>query len=196
MQQVHESDQALDTAMRLRRAEMRDVVLAQYTMCARVLNEIFALCPESDWQEDGIGSCRWEGRQDDIIGGLLNDWWKLRHDIRHSRIPIEPVRHPACWYHKPDVGCVLGDLKAPKCLGYVSSDKLPESFEALGNIRIFLEGILHGRVFEQNAEGCWGDPEANWPAVREFVQKAEVALADAKKSYLETHDYLPLPVLR
>lgn len=164
-----------------RMKEMRDIALEQYTACARVLNEIFRLCPDPEWQIDGIGSCQYDGSQDDLRGGVIGDWESLRHEVRDRFFPL-PLEHHniACSYHAPDSGCVLGELKSPICLGYISAENLPDSFSALGNIRIFLSDILNGGRHRRSIDGTLGNPEANWPRVREFLEKADGVLHEIR----------------
>jgi hypothetical protein len=176
------------------------IILEQYAQCANILNQIFFYCPPApgkEWLKNGIGSCKWEGGFDDDVGGLLLAWGELRSALRKKFIPEAPTSSRACSYHKPGEGCVLGSLKSPKCLGHATDLELPLSFSLLagGRIKTFLLSILDGKSQIQTKSGKWGDPEANWPKVNEFVAEAKKVLVEAQRNYYLKYGNLPLKVL-
>jgi hypothetical protein len=186
---------------RIRATERRNIVLLQYVQCAAILNEIFFYCPDTEWIEDGIGSCYWEGSNEDGCGGMIFDFAELRHRLRYELIGENSIERPraACSYHKEGQGCVLGNLKAPKCLRYVAScEGLPPSFMELGNIEELFSRIVFGRADlpPLSGEGLWGRPEENWPMVNDFIARAKCVLAEVRQNYWRKHGRLPVPVLQ
>jgi hypothetical protein len=112
-----------------------DTVLLQYVTCTTILQEIFKLAPDRCWLEDGIGCCAWEGGVDDDQGATLGSWKFIRHHLRELAFPQGQSDYQACSYHKEGFGCVLGELKSPKCLYTICDhgDELPRSYSDLND---------------------------------------------------------------
>ena len=127
---LHDPDSSQHEALRRlieRKREIRDITLRQYTMCTTVLEHIFRLAPDQCWKRDGIGCCGWEGSVDDDLNAAIKDWKELRRARLAERMPTGSEWHGACTYHKEDEGCVLSELKSPKCFYTVCDSDLPES---------------------------------------------------------------------
>lgn len=173
-------------------------VVEQYRLMSASLERIFALCPDTSWKDDGIGGCCYDATADDAPPPLIPDWQDRRHARRLEANPDSWPEHTkrACFYHEPDVGCCLGDLKAPICLGYTKDNQhLPESFAKLGDVTFALAMVLQGRPDERGADGEPAAPERNWPAVRDWLCLAEEVRADAERAYRQRTGKIPLPNL-
>lgn len=102
-----------------------DVRLEQFLLCSRALRRIFDRCPaDTSWRKDGIGSCDYDGTKDSH-----NPTFTLLRESRNAEVAGRPAVG-ACKYHRADIGCGLGDLRGPNCLGHIDSRDaaLPSSF--------------------------------------------------------------------
>ncbi len=160
-----------------RRKAISDTVLLQYVACTSILQEIFRLAPDRCWLEDGIGCCGWEGRVDDDQGDSLGSWRFIRNHLRNLAFPEGKTDNRACSYHKEGSGCVLGELKSPKCLYTVCDhgDELPKSYGGL-NDKETLQKVLSGGFAWESGGGYSYNPEGNWPLVHEFVRKGRLVI--------------------
>lgn len=162
------------------------IVLEQYAACASILRELFRYCPDTTWHVDGVGCCTYDGRADDYLATLVSNWAGKRHDRRQTAHPERWELHvrPACHYHQPNVGCTLGDLMAPVCLGFTHSCvDLPDSFERLGDVTHFLNEVLRGNPGEIGQDGCFGAPEKSWSRVQVWIAIAKEVVADARRAF-------------
>jgi hypothetical protein len=154
-----------------------DTVLIQYVTCASILQEIFKLAPDRCWLEDGVGCCAWEGSVDDDQGASLASWRFIRHHLRDLAFPERKTDNRACSYHKDGSGCVLGELKSPKCLYTICEhgDDLPRSYRELDD-KETLQTVLSGGLAWESDGRYNFNPEKNWPLVHEFVRKGRLVI--------------------
>lgn len=151
--------------------------LAQYRICVWVLSEYFSSIPNQSWETlwDGVGMCRnndWEF-ENRIIG-----WSQIDRVLQESKqkvldeieLSIFDPWHKACIYHREGVGCILWDLKSPRCAiepdGDVRDTYNPNKLKYMLET-IQLAGATEENMFQESS------PEKNWDIVTEFLEEIE-----------------------
>lgn len=175
-----------------------DIVLEQYRAVHGVLEQIFQLCPDTSWQADGVGQCTFDATALDEDETAVPDLRERRHARRLEANPDSWPLHTrqACWYHRPDHGCTLGDLKPPVCLGDTTKNVgLPPSYALLGDVPLFLNQLLDGHFFDHIRDPKPSSPAENWPRIREWLATAEMVLNDCRRAYLERTGKVSLDTL-
>jgi len=145
----------LSKALTERKVEVEQIVLEQYTGTTRLLNELFALAPETCYEADGVGCCKINKLDSEVglQGPAEETIIRMREDIWRRVRPTSNY----CGYHQEGSGCILGELKSPLCLGAYHQGEL----SGLVNFKYIercLERILHAR-FDFN-QSVWF-PEKN-----------------------------------
>lgn len=111
--------------------------IEQYQAIAGAYNnlwkEIYLRTTTKEWERDpqGLGSCNIsdEHATDGLDTVFTHDLIQLRNS-RNNETPLMG-KMSGCPHLRPNVGCVLGDLKGPKCLDYTPlymDDELEERF--------------------------------------------------------------------
>ncbi|MBI4018926.1 MAG: hypothetical protein HY364_01585 [Candidatus Aenigmarchaeota archaeon] len=96
-------------------------MVAQYRKIAGVYNllwhEITVRTYNSEWRKDGVGSCGIDkATSEDLLEGSCGS---NIISLRERKNYETPGRSMACPYHRPDRGCILEELKSPRCLDHV-----------------------------------------------------------------------------
>ena len=128
--------------------------------------EIYKRTTTKSWERDpkGIGSCN---VSDEIVTeGLAtpfkSDLIQLRNR-RSNEVPLTGT-NGGCPHHRPNVGCVLGGLKAPLCLDYEDLFMKPEIEARFGiclmPVKPYLLHVVDAQV-DQNGTPINFDPKEN-----------------------------------
>lgn len=95
--------------------------------------EIYKRTTTKEWEQDpqGLGSCNIsdEYATDGLDAVYAHDLISLRN-LRNNETPLMGKK-TGCPHLRPDIGCILGDLKGPKCLDYTAlyiDDEIEERF--------------------------------------------------------------------
>lgn len=147
------------------------LIIHQYRKVAGAMDifwkEISIRTNGGSWREDGVGSCDIDkALSEDLIDGpTFGDIVRLRERRNYET----PGERRYCPYHRIGKGCVLGDLKSPRCLDHVDYghfEEIPERFGIqIPDMRTPLHRILLGGMNPR--EGDWKiKPHVN----DEFVQ--------------------------
>ena len=150
-------------------------IINQYTDCSRPLNDLFRLVPDSCWESDGLGCCDTDRSMAE--DGLVGPAYPALIEMREARRDEEGlVLRNACPYHKKGEGCILGELKSPRCLRHFCYGELPEGFDSR-YISETLQKILDGGLDWQTGTS---HPERNLPLVAEFRSYVDRLVENAK----------------
>lgn len=153
-----------------RTRQRNGVIIRQYIECTRALNDLFRHAPDDCYLSDGVGCCDIDRAlsEDGLAGPAwipLIEMRDARLEEEHEKDPESMKYHRACPYHKRDAGCILGELKSPRCIADYCSSAVETIGYDYGYIRKMLDRILYGEVDYQTGEF---HPERNWPLVAEF----------------------------
>lgn len=126
-------------------------VIRQYQAVAgafdQLWKEISLRTNKGEWREDGVGSCRIDKPlSEDLLDGPVSlKIIGLRERKDHETTGW--TGH-ACPYHRPGQGCILGNLKSPRCLDhhdYQHDEEIEERFGlCIMDMRAPLARILMG----------------------------------------------------
>ncbi len=95
--------------------------------------EIYLRTTTKEWERDpqGLGTCAISDEYATDGLDVVNQFDII--ELRNRRNNETPLmgKTKGCPHHRPGVGCVLGDLKGPKCLDYIAlymDDEIEERF--------------------------------------------------------------------
>lgn len=130
------------------------MVVSQYR---RVVGALDIMFKEMDlrsevmfWRWDGVGTCRGVDlafSEKGMVGIAKKELIELRNNKSREYPKTEPVC--SCPYHRKEIGCVLGDLKGPICIGHIDFPKESEARFGIdgsklsGDIKWILQTILN-----------------------------------------------------
>ena len=140
------------------------VVINQYTRAASALTDLFASAPDLCSQTDGVGCC--EDPCFPIEATLSGPaTFELIAQQRKRRADDGMIPQPgACYFHKADSGCVLGELKPPICLSHYCEGLLDATEYHHVYVLRFLDRILNPPI--RNGQFT---PSENEPLLDEFM---------------------------
>jgi len=163
------------------RSPDKAAVIRQYQRVARAFNEMLeAIDAKTDgaaWKKDGVGSCRvsphlFETYLDGVVTGDIERLW----DAKDADNPdLDESDNRRCQFHRIGTGCILGDLKSPRCLSHIDGNNVTEIETKLGTklpeIKQPLLTIQLGGM-DVTGEGCVLHPDLNDKLVEDTVQSA------------------------
>jgi hypothetical protein len=144
-----------------KRQKIEETIIQQYTQCTKLLNELFSFAPDQCYREDKVGCCAGGGYSEDGFNGPAEiTLLRMREKILAKEGWEAGVK---CQYHRNDRGCILGELKAPRCIGqYCEGGLLKYGYDEM-HVRDLLGKILAGLDSKDEI-----NPEENWSVVKEL----------------------------
>jgi len=153
-------------------------------------DELYLRTETGDWREDGIGSCHTSPHLfETYVGGFITGEIEKLWDARSNDDPIawddsEEVDPPdSCQHHQQSKGCILGDLKSPRCLSHTDKGQRSEISDNFGielpDFRTPLVQIQHGGM-DLTGGDCSLHPEHNDELVERTIAETEELIAHVK----------------
>lgn len=153
------------------------IIIEQYTECTRALNELFRMAPDQCWAKDGIGCCDVDmGYAEEGLDGPAKTTLDM---MRAARLDEENTTIHACPYHKENFGCILGELKAPRCAAHYCRGDLRGTGYSYRRVREVLEKVLWGGLDPHNTAAGY-NPERNAALVRGFKAYVDGLMAKVR----------------
>ncbi len=160
--------------------KVADVVITQYTQCTKALQKLFEIAPDTCWKTDGVGCCSigLDYVEDGLTGPAYKKIIEMRNKEQQKILVPEwkeerigwgsPIfmGNSKCDYHKENSGCVLGELKSPRCIAHYCEGDLDRTSFDYNYIKNTLIKILNSHY---DLETGLFEPERNWDLVNEFV---------------------------
>lgn len=174
------------------RNPQEDYAIRQYREIAgkavELWSEIDQRTDKSDWRQDGVGSCHtptylFQTYLEGFIGFEIEEL----SDALNSDIPN--TNHRACQFHREGTGCILKDLKSPRCIDHVNLSHRTEIQERFGiEIPQFMEPLrrIQTAGFNPEDKGFVLHPEENDELVERVVNETQ-ELIDHVKTFPILH---------
>lgn len=163
------------------RSPDKAMVIRQYQRAAEAFNAMWeAIDARTDgaaWKKDGVGSCRVSPHLfETYLGGVVTNEVERLWDAKDADNPdLDESDYRRCMFHRIGEGCILGDLKSPRCLSHVDGSNVAEIETKLGtklpDIKQPLVIIQMGGM-DVTGEGCVLNPSLNEAIVEATVQSA------------------------
>lgn len=158
-------------------------IIAQYRTVTSKFDELWQeinlRTDGAAWKRDGVGSCKaGPGRINTWLEGVVDEELETLWDDANASTGGDKTPH-ACQFHRQDHGCVLGDLKSPRCVAHVDMGHGSEIRDKLGielpDFRTPLQAIQLGAM-ETTSQGPVLHPELNAELVERTVHETEVII--------------------
>lgn len=149
--------------------------LAQYRICVSVLSDYFKSVKNQSWEKDGVGMCHANEHEFDTHlvawSSIANKLEEMKQRLldKMGRSIFDPV-HRNCIYHQEWVGCILWDLKSPRCVTAIDWNVHVE-YDYSKLIEL-LKSIQMAWAKEEELYQI-ERPEENWQLVIEFLREVE-----------------------